>query len=104
MRRFAELALEACEHDGFILDRLRGLRRDWERLSRIVLRGLADATLPPTRFASTSSRTSSTSRVRARDGTRRERADDVETMRVFAADLANIGRGRDPQNEELLRR
>ena len=88
-------------------DQLRaGCERDWDRLhAHPFVRGLADATLPPDAFRFYLEQNLEYLPEYARAmALGASRADDLGTMRGFAADLANIVNLEIPENEELLRR
>jgi thiaminase/transcriptional activator TenA len=88
-------------------DRLRTeCRKDWELLhAHPFVRALADATLPPDAFRFYVEQNLQYLPEYARAmALGAGRAHDLGTMRVFAADLANVVEVEIPQNEELLRR
>jgi thiaminase/transcriptional activator TenA len=90
-----------------LADRLRaGCETEWEQLhAHPFVRGLADATLPPDAFRFYVEQNLQYLPEYARAmALGASRADDLATMRVFAADLANVVEVEIPQNRELLRR
>jgi len=79
---------------------------DWQLLhEHAFVRGLADATLPPDAFRFYLEQNLQYLPEYARAmALGASHADDLATIRVFAADLANVVEVEIPENEELLRR